>query len=276
MKKTICMITFCALASAALWAQDRPKLSFRADGKFKIAQFTDLHWTHGAVTCARTTATIKAVLEAEKPDVAILTGDVVWRTPDREPWTDIPKIFEDARTPFAVVFGNHDAEGGTKITRAEIMDILLRSPWFIGEKGPDDIHGVGNYILPVYGSKSNRPAALLYCFDSNAYDPKYGPNAPVYFDQIAWYRRQSDAITAGNDGTPLPALAFFHIPLPEYNNLIGQRNTLGTNGEKPCPPNFNTGLFSAFIDREDVMGAFVGHDHNNDYIGLEGHIAPPD
>lgn len=276
MKKTICMIALCALTGACVQTTlEKPKLVFHEDGRFKIAQFTDIHWVHGEPTCAKTTETIKAVLAAEKPDVAILTGDVAYKVPSREPWTEIPKIFEEARTPFAVIFGNHDGESATKITREEIMDILSQSPWFLGEKGPDDIHGVGNYVLPVYGSKSNRPAALLYCFDSNTYspDPRYGSYAPVYFDQIAWYRRQSEAYTAGNDGQPLPALAFFHIPLPEYTHVIGQKNTLGTNEEKPCPPDYNTGLLASFIDRQDVMGVFVGHDHANDYIGIEHYIA---
>jgi hypothetical protein len=275
MKKTICMIALCVLAGSGAWAQAKHRLAFRESGKFKIAQFTDIHWVHGEPTCARTEETIKAVLEAEKPDVAILTGDVAYRVPDREPWTDIPKIFEDARTPFAVVFGNHDGESATEITRGEIMDILSRSPWFIGEKGPEDIHGVGNYVLPVCGSKDNRTAALLYCFDSNAYsgDPRYGTYAPVYFDQIAWYRRQSEAYAAGNGGKPLPALAFFHIPLSEYHNVVARKNFFGANEEKPCPPDYNTGLFGSFIEKQDVMGAFVGHDHANDYIGIEHTVA---
>jgi hypothetical protein len=151
----------------------------------------------------------------------------------------------------------------------------LRSPYFVGEKGPEDIHGCGNYVLTVKGSKSDKVSALLYCFDSNAYvsSPKYGTYAPIFFDQIKWYNEESDKYTQMNSGKPLPALAFFHIPLPEYNHVIGRKNTIGVRGEKPCPPDYNTGLFGSFIDKQDVMGTFVGHDHDNDYIGLEYYIA---
>ncbi|MDR1920011.1 MAG: metallophosphoesterase, partial [Tannerellaceae bacterium] len=130
-------------------AQEKFQFKFNSNGKFKIVQFTDLHWTHGEPSCEKTAATIKAVLEAEKPDLAILTGDIACNVPAREPWTDIPRIFEEMKTPFAAVFGNHDAEPSTKISRPEIMEILCRSPYFVGEKGPDDIHGCGNYVLPV-------------------------------------------------------------------------------------------------------------------------------
>ncbi|GHT18221.1 metallophosphatase [Bacteroidia bacterium] len=277
MKKKNLGIAIFALISLQVAAQGTNRLQFNKDGKFKIAQFTDIHWIHGDPSCEKTVATIKAVLAAEKPDLAVLTGDVVWKVPEREPWTDIPKIFEEAKTPFAVVFGNHDAESATKISRSEIMDILSKSPYFVGEKGPEDISGCGNYILPVQASKSDKVSALLYCFDSNAYtyskNKLLGEYDPIFFDQIAWYRQQSDKFTAANGGKPLPALAFFHIPLPEYHNILGKKNTVGNYGEKPCPPDFNTGLFASFIDKQDVMGMFVGHEHHNDYIGIEYYIA---
>ncbi|MDR3261820.1 MAG: metallophosphoesterase [Tannerella sp.] len=275
MKRLIFSIALFCVVILPVAAQGNIQFTFNKNGKFKIAQFTDIHWVHGEPTCAKTVETIKAVLEAEKPDLAILTGDVAYKVPAREPWTDIPGIFEEAKTPFAVVFGNHDGEASTKISRSEIMDILGRSPYFVGEKGPEEIHGCGNYVLPVKGSKSGNVSALLYCFDSNAYstNPKYGTYAPIYFDQIAWYGTQSDKYARSNNGKALPSLAFFHIPLPEYNHVIGKKNTVGSQGEKPCPPDYNTGLFGAFIEKQDVMGAFVGHDHNNDYIGMEYYIA---
>ena len=35
----------------------------------------------------------------------------------------------------------------------------------------------------------------------------------------------------------------------------------------------NSGMFSSMYEMGDVMGTFVGHDHNNDYIGVYGGIA---
>ena len=72
------------------------------DGKFKVAQFTDLHWTPNSVKCADTEATIRAVLAQEQPDIAVLSGDVVTGDPAMEGWQRVVHIFEDAKIPFVV------------------------------------------------------------------------------------------------------------------------------------------------------------------------------
>ena len=54
---------------------DTIQLKFNNEGRFKIAQFTDLHFVDGSPNSAKTEATLRYVLETEKPDVAILTGD---------------------------------------------------------------------------------------------------------------------------------------------------------------------------------------------------------
>lgn len=271
MKKITVLLLFVLCVPVNIFAQK--KLVFK-DGKFKVVQFTDLHWSQKSPGCAQTTATIQAVLQAEQPDVAILTGDVVTNRPAEEAWTTIAGIFEKAEVPFAVTMGNHDAEAS--ISKDEIYNILSKSPFFVGEKGPRDIKGCGNYVLPVYDSKGqDNVAALLYCFDSNDYPPvsKYGHYDWIHYDQIAWYRQKSQEFAKHNAGQPLPALAFFHIPLPEYHAIKGRNTTVGTWGENIAPPIINSGLFASMIDMQDVMGVFVGHDHDNDCIGIEQDIA---
>ena len=64
----------------------------------------------------------------------------------------------------------------------------------------------------------------------------------------------------------MPALAFFHIPLLEYNEIAGDGKTFGNNREgEVASANINSGMFASFIDMKDVMGVFAGHDHDNDY-----------
>ena len=275
--RQLSILSFCACLLAGCISQppapEKYRLKFNKDGKFKIAQFTDLHLKHGDPTETKTLETVKMVLAVEKPDVAIITGDIVSGSPSREPWTILSKIFEDAKMPFAAVLGNHDGEEVTNITRSEIMDILMQSPYFLGEKGPEEIHGIGNYVLPVYG-RNNKPAALLYCFDSHSYsyDPWLFDYIPICFDQITWYRQQSEKNTATNGGKPLPALAFFHVPLLEYAQvteaLFPDRPRRRISG-----PEYNNGLFGSFLEMRDVMGVFVGHEHGNDHIGMVKYIA---
>lgn len=62
-------------------------------------------------------------------------------------------------------------------------------------------------------------------------------------------------------------LLLFHIPLPEYNEAARSENAIlrGTRMEEACAPKLNTGMFAAMKEAGDVMGMFVGHDHDNDY-----------
>ena len=113
---------------------------------------------------------------------------------------------------------------------------------------------------------------MLHCFicmDSHSYSSLKDVDGYAWltFGQVSWYRAQSAAYTARNGGKPYPALAFFHIPLPEYNEAAANENAIlrGTRMEKACAPQLNTGMFAAMKEAGDVMGVFVGHDHDNDY-----------
>lgn len=66
---------------------------------------------------------------------------------------------------------------------------------------------------------------------------------------------------------PVPALAFFHIPLPEYRKAAADVKTvkiLGTKGEPVHCSNIHSGMFVSMKEMEDVQAMSVGHDHNND------------
>ena len=271
MRKTvILLVVLLGCIPVTAFAQ---KQFFFKDGRFVVAQFTDLHWTPQSAKCAETAATIRAVLKAEQPDIAVLSGDVVTEDPAMEGWKAVVAIFNEAKVPFVVTMGNHDAE---YMTKDDIYDFLLKSPYYVGAKGPEEIMGCGNCVIPVYDSPNKgKVEALLYCMDSNDYQPNklYGAYDWIHFDQIEWYRKQSARFTAENGGVPVPALAFFHIPLLEYNELADDGKTFGNALEGVASSRINSGMFSSFIEMKDVMGVFVGHDHDNDYIGIDKGIA---
>lgn len=268
-RKFILTALFASLILLGAYAQK--SVAFR-EGKLKIVQLTDIHWDPQSKNCAQTAQTIEAVLALEKPDIAMLTGDVVTEKPGPEGWKAIIALLEKAQVPFTVMMGNHDAE---VMPKQEIYDLLVQSPYFIGEKGPETIHGCGNYVVPVYGADHKTTKALLYCIDSNDYPESkdYGTYDWIHFDQIAWYRQTSALFTKENGGNPLPALAFFHIALPEYDAIPNNGTMLGEKNEGSGASKINSGLFASFIEMGDVMGAFVGHDHDNDFIGTHYQIA---
>ena len=55
-----------------------PVLKFNQDGKFKIVQFTDVHFKYGNPASDIALERINEVLDAEKPDFVIFTGDVIY------------------------------------------------------------------------------------------------------------------------------------------------------------------------------------------------------
>lgn len=244
------------------------------NGKFKIAQFTDIHLHPGDKKSEYVADTLLAVLKKERPDLVIMTGDIVTHRPAEQGWQYIKDMMAKAGIPYAVTMGNHDPEN---MERDSIYDILAADPLFVGEKGPKELQGCGNYILPILGSNSDKVEALIYCMDSGDYSDveQVKGYAWIKNSQIDWYRKHSQHYTAQNNGKPLPALAFFHIATPEYRDINENTNMYGCNkeGSGIGAPMLNSGFLLSCLEMGDVMGMFVGHDHNNDYIGLEHNIA---
>lgn len=256
---------FCAaaLCMAGLLAASAQSVRFNSEGKLKIVQFTDIHWRAGDPATADAAANMNRVLDEERPDVVVYTGDVTTGKPAAEGLDKALEPVVSRGLPFAVTLGNHDDE--QDLTRGQIYEYLSQKHNILSAMAdrPD-------LAVTVTSADGKEVRAVLYVMDSNAYSTIDSLKGYGWFrrDQVDWYARKSAELTAANGGKPLPALAFFHIPFPEYNEasaapgnpLIGQR------GEKACSPAINTGMFAAMLEAGDVMGTFVGHDHVNNYV----------
>ncbi len=262
------------ITGAELNAQPVSSLRFDKDGELKIVQFTDTHISLKQEKNLDVYTTIEKVMASEKPDFVVLTGDIVTADDPQDAYRKLVAIFERTQTPWAVIFGNHDSEGN--LSRKNLAAFVETLPFCVNKNAENTV-GYSNFILPVFG-KENKPAAQLYFMDSNAYStlkPTVGGWGWFTHEQVGWYREQSRKLTLSNGGVPYPALAFFHIPLPEYtaawNNTLNP--PIGVRNEDECSPEINTGMFAALLESGDVMGTFVGHDHINDYIGVQYGIA---
>lgn len=255
-----------SIGLTSLQAQ-QPTLRFKSDKTFKIVQFTDIHWVPGNARSEVAAERMQEVLEAEKPDLVIYTGDVVFGKPARKALDKALAPVLERRLPFAVTWGNHDDEHD--LSRQQLYDYVKQLPGNLTGR-VEGLSGVTNYVLPLKSSHEEKDAALLYVLDSHSYSALPASKGYDWIkpDQVAWYLQQSNAYTAANGGKPLPALAFFHIPVPEYNEAAQTESAflVGTRKEKACAPEINTGLLAAMLYAGDVMATFVGHDHVNDYV----------
>ena len=268
-------ILFIVLISGLLVAQE-PSLQFDEKGEFKIAQFTDMHFYDGGPKSPQVIENIRAVLEKEKPNLVILTGDIVTGSKKEgeslRNWEILTDLFIEYNTPYAVAFGNHDDEA--EVSRKEVLDYLSGRPLcLISDEGGDAVKGVGNYVLPVSNQKGE-VEKILYCMDSRSYSLKKGVEGYGWFDhsQVGWFASTNQAwLTKNSD---LQALLFFHIPLPEYKDAFdGGQFRNGVRMEEECAPKINTGMFSEMVLQGNVLGTFVGHDHNNNYVAQIFNIA---
>lgn len=275
MKKKILLIIFCFLLSATVFSQ-KTNLKF-ANGKFKIIQLTDLHWVGSDFYKAQNDSTfslIRQMIHIEHPGLVVLTGDVIVSANASEGWKSLISLFEEEKTFFAVTFGNHDCE--SDLSKTKVLELLEKSPYnFTHNAKDEDLSGSGNCSIPVFSSDEKSKEWILYLFDSHNIisDRSFGYYDWIKHDQIEWYRKESSRLELENK-KKLPSLAFFHIPLPEYETARWVCREFGEKREGVCSPSLNSGLFYAFIERKDVIGTFAGHDHNNDYmVDLNGNIA---
>lgn len=262
MKKNFNLLLYLFLLFGA--TVNAQQLRFHKDGTFKIAQFTDTHIISNNPESLVAIKLINEVLDKENPDLVVFTGDAVTGKPAREGWEMVLRPIIERGVPFFVTLGNHDAE--QDLTRKEIAHIVVSKPNNLNKLKNKLLADV---VLKVTSSKSDKIASLIYCMDSNDYSKVDTVKGYGWFshNQIGWYRDQSLKYTTQNKGERLPALAFFHIPLPEYQFAFDKNKyVVGERREAECCPKINSGMFASMVERGDVMGVFVGHDHDNDYL----------
>ncbi len=242
------------------------KFHFDRDGNFRILQFTDLHLNllDGAGPEARTLDFVKMAIDMEKPDLAIVTGDLVSSVHSEDCMRGFASFMDRIGTPWAFTFGNHDAEYGAPADA--LADCLVASRCSLFERGDPAVSGTGNYVITIDDSEGRARWALFF-IDSGDYTRLGDRKSDGYIraSQIQWFRAESARLADGNG--PIPSMCFFHIPLIEFEEIWNHEICRGSKNERVCAPLVNSGFFAALVETGNVRGVFVGHDHVNDYSG---------
>lgn len=277
------------------------ELRFRENGEFKILIIADAQDTDNPQK--ETTDIIKYSIEKTKPDLIILLGDNIAGdfdgvTPKRTKAAirAAADSISEKEIPFALVFGNHDHEGlmhkcgfEEKEAKEFIIEEFMKYPQCLAVKGEPQ-SGVGTYNLPILSSDGGKKIAFnLWLMDSGTYDNNGGYGF-VQPDQTEWYIKTSNALKAQNGGLPVPSFLFQHIPVAETYKLMknypfyvpgsvtggsklfkgfykGYKNRQGKFREAPCCSNTPNNQFETWKQQGDIICAFFGHDHTNDYLG---------
>lgn len=270
------------------------------NGKFKIMLVGDLHEEYdmhsenAAEKVEDMHALLTKAVEQLNPDLVVYLGDVAFADNNMQMRSVISRVVYPVSVkeiPFAVVFGNHDRERGVDLpTQMRLYNEYDNCYMYNAD---DSITGCGNYNLLVKGSKTDNNVLNLWFMDSNnrAENQEISYYDWVHQDQIDWYKRTALDLKEKNGGKVIPALLFQHIPVPEEYELLREAkpyerldsvpghgkwsnknyvlkdNVEGYLGEGPCVPCLNSGQFAAWKEIGDVMGAFFGHDHMNDFAG---------
>ena len=274
-----------------------PKLRFRPDGTFTVVQFNDTQ--DDEQTDRRTVELMEKVLDQEKPDVVIINGDVITggcetRLAVKQAINNVVQPMESRKIPWAVTYGNHDEASfaASGVDEAGMLAMYRSYACNMNAENTEGVTGTSNTILSIgSAAKKNRDAFTLWLMDSGRYAPGTiaGQDFAGYptwdwlrMDQVSWYREQSQRLEK-HRGRKVPGLMFLHIALWEHrfmwwggvdtrtaadaargksrHSIVGERN------EDECPGPFNSGMYNAILERGDVKGVFVGHDHINDYVG---------
>lgn len=302
LRKTFIVILLAILGVLTLGfsssAYDRTELKFNKDGKFTILLFTDIE--ENEMPMSDSVNLWNTAIEKANPDLIIYNGDnqKVQENSDalenvRQAITEITKPAVDRAVPFAVVFGENDAASG--VSKEKQIDIYKNISGCLTGTSAMSSSGSGAYNLTIKGSSGEEDIFSLWLFDTCSPlgddDTLFKPSAHKQAEsQNQWYVEKSESLKEKNGGQPLPSLVFQHEPVPEIYNLLettdkGLFSPVKGNGEKssdryvlsdkasgtlnagPYISSYMEGRFDLWKQQGDVIGAFFGHEHVNDFQG---------
>lgn len=261
------------------------------NGKFKIMQIADVQedWPLNPDTVKL----IHLAVKKEKPDLVVFTGDQIqgyspcYKTDAEEKVKRVISTFTtpitESEIPFTMTFGNHDDD--CKVSKTKQRDYYASQKGFVAGN-PRCETDPGTHYINIKDSENKKDIFALYFIDSNKKEPD-GSYSPVKKEQLAWLKKTRE------DNDYLPALLFQHIPVPEFYDVLekvpfykkgrveaykSRKNTFwclpgegGFMGETPAVPEINNGEFELLKEHGDILGLYVGHDHNNSFVrNLEG------
>lgn len=148
MKKVyLFLVLFAGIFSSCSPKTEGVQLHFDENGEFKILQLTDLHYVYKDSRSDIMFARMEELLDFEKPDLVVFTGDLIYAPPADSAYLDLLSHITSRNLPFAICFGNHDDNWG--MSNTELYDLVRTIP---GNLFPDR----GDNPFPEYRAELPR------------------------------------------------------------------------------------------------------------------------
>lgn len=253
------------------------------DTVYSVLQVTDVHILNDEKKDAKAFKTITAMVEASKPDMIVVTGDVTSEKENFTAFKTFCTFMEEFNIPWAFVFGNHEGldiayEPGEVLDPEKIADKQTLSDYLesldncIYERGDENVDGMGNYYYNVT-DENGKVITSLIMMDSHSYDEENEGYDHFHENQVEWYENTIKSIAKevnGDETKVVPSLAFFHVPMQEYR--MGYDEAKGTDKRlwgyrfegEGCPA-VDDQMFEKMVELGSTKGCFAGHDHMNNY-----------
>ena len=216
---------------------------------------------------------ITELIENERPDLIILTGDIVYGEFDDSGvvWTRIVQFMDSFDIPWAPIYGNHDNETAKGVEWQNAQLEAAKNCLF--KKG--SVTGNGNYSIGIVDG-SGKIKRIIYMLDSHGCIGARG--AGLADDQIAWFKGVSNAVDTAY-GEEVPAFACYHIPSLDFQTAIEKKygyasdskfnlDGVGVDGDygqkNETIAHFHVEV-AEHLKSANVDGVFSGHDHVNNY-----------
>ena len=206
-----------------------------------------------------TTAFISRLIEHDRPDIVVFTGDNVYGTRSDQYSQYVLKLITkpivSAGIPFAIVTGNHDVELPWMSVTA-LHDFMRKERAsggggaLISGNGLIKVNSIDNHTQLHIWLFEYMHSSCVFCYNGAG----HGSYHSITKEQIEFFQRNSQM--------DILSLAFTHVPVQEYHQItqqIGsQHDTITDSGPGE--------LYTALSQRK-VTALSVGHDHTNDFCG---------
>ena len=244
------------------------EMNYKSD--FRILQLTDIHLSDKDDKELQYKFLDLLYKDANNPDLVVVTGDL-FTFAGKDTAKSLLKYLDGKNIPWTACFGNHDEQCYFSVDWLTSTLSNYGSNCLFKDLQDDQVNGNCNFAINLM--KDGKVHDQLFIMDSNRYNFAFDQLGYDCFkeDQINWYESVVNYTKEQNGGETVNSLMFYHIPLPEINdvwNAVEEGKATKVWGEKreaACPPDHDYGFYKKIKELGSTTGMFFGHDHINDF-----------